>query len=276
MVTSLIRPSYQNNFYSRERGGIPANPGLWHSLVGAWLPELGNSGISILRDMSGYSNHGAMTDIKGSDWQMTPQGYAIDYPDTSDVIDITGSGASGNVLHIPSDKRHSWVVKFKTGSSLTGTLVSNRDSAGSNKEYQFWISGTDLVYSASGGSQIIVSLAANTTYIAGLSSKDGLLKGYLNGIEVLSSSTLLTYSEKNINMAIGARWQGYPTTGYQFNNLIGAVYRWNRTLTSQDQAIMARDILAPFQLRQRIFKSPAEVVGGGLTAGSLALSGVGI
>lgn len=77
----------------------PLHP-LSRGLVGCWLFNEGAG--SRLRDISGYSNHGVLTNMDpAADWVGSPRGGALDF-DTDDQIDITKTPATdvGNTFTV--------------------------------------------------------------------------------------------------------------------------------------------------------------------------------
>ena len=91
MVTSLIRPSYHQNF--ARYAGESKRPNLWRGLVGCWKPSLGVTGITTLRDVSGFANHGTMNgSMTIDDWVISGNpklpGYALDFDDMMDVLNL--------------------------------------------------------------------------------------------------------------------------------------------------------------------------------------------
>lgn len=56
-------------------------------LVGAWCPSVPGSGL-LLPDLSGYGNHGTLTNMDASDWVGTARGRALDFDGVDDYVDI--------------------------------------------------------------------------------------------------------------------------------------------------------------------------------------------
>jgi len=73
------RPSYGQGF--ARSAGESAYPKFWEGLIGAWVPELGPTGNTLI-DVSGFGHHGTLTLMDpSSDWviganQRAP-GYAF-------------------------------------------------------------------------------------------------------------------------------------------------------------------------------------------------------
>jgi len=99
LVTSLIRPSH-SRFATRS---LSRRPNLWKDLVGCWKPSLGVTGITTLRDVSGFERHGTMNgSMTIDDWVIggNPKlpGYALETDEVDDHILIPDFdyGANGN------------------------------------------------------------------------------------------------------------------------------------------------------------------------------------
>jgi len=80
----ILPGSYANGFAPRD--GHPLYPELWRGCVGAWAPCLGPTGLT-LRDWSGFSRHGTLTNMDAAgDWVPTQGRYALDLDNTNDEI----------------------------------------------------------------------------------------------------------------------------------------------------------------------------------------------
>lgn len=76
----LYTPSWKQGFAGRAAES--AYPGLWKGLVSAHSPGLGKTGLT-LRDISGYGNHGLLTDMDpATDWILADHpvgGHALQF-----------------------------------------------------------------------------------------------------------------------------------------------------------------------------------------------------
>jgi hypothetical protein len=82
----ILPASYANGFAPRD--GQPLYPELWRGCVGAWNPGLGPSGL-MLRDQSGFGNHGTLTNMDPStDWLASQGRYALDFDATNDSVTL--------------------------------------------------------------------------------------------------------------------------------------------------------------------------------------------
>jgi len=63
---------------------------LKQGLVGAWIPSVSGSGL-LLPDVSGYGNHGTLTNMASDDWVSSQYGRALDFDGVNDYISIPGT-----------------------------------------------------------------------------------------------------------------------------------------------------------------------------------------
>ena len=62
-------------------------PELWQGLVGAWSPCVSPSGGTVLRDLSGFGNHGVLTNMdQTNDWVISKGYPALDFDGINDVV----------------------------------------------------------------------------------------------------------------------------------------------------------------------------------------------
>ena len=102
----ILPASYLNGFAPRD--GQPLYPSLWKGCVGAWNPGLGPSGL-VLRDQSGFSRHGTLTN--GPTFAASQGKYALAFDASNDFADL----GSRNLL-TPTDK-----VTLAWGEYVTST-----------------------------------------------------------------------------------------------------------------------------------------------------------
>jgi hypothetical protein len=153
----ILPASYSNGFTPRD--GSPLYPELWRNCVGAWAPCLGPTGVT-LRDWSGRSNHGALTNFTvSSAWQISGGRYAISCDGTDDFVNC------GSTVPKPSN-------------ALTISMWFNRPASGDEVVFgQYDVSGTyaylmeqfsDNKYymsvSGNGTTTAFTVTAADTTY----------------------------------------------------------------------------------------------------------------
>jgi len=84
---------------AQSRGADSCAPGLWKDLVGFW--PLAAGGGATAYDISGYGNHGTLTNMDpSSDWVVTEKGRAVNFDKTNNYISVplnvgTAAGAIG-------------------------------------------------------------------------------------------------------------------------------------------------------------------------------------
>ena len=234
------QPSYHQGF--ARSAGESAYPGLWKGLVGAWVPALGVSG-GILRDVSGYGNHGNLTN--GPTWVVgTRGGYALNMVRTSTHhVDIpTGESRfdfdlnddfsiSGWYRHTSADEQQR--MSFITKSVNPGWYLSTDSDPGTVWEFDRGntFSSNDMIVTFTRPQDTLwhhVAVASE----GGANNAAGT-QGYIDGVAQTMSVTrdLLTGAILNdLNLQIGVR----TDTTHPFNGDIGEVKVHNRILTPNE------------------------------------------
>lgn len=267
MVTSLIRPSYHQEFYSPERGGIPLNPNLWNGLLGAWMPLLGGTG-SRLVDISGFENHGVNN---GATW--LPTGALLfngssSWIDMGDVNDI-GTGDFTTSVLIKADNNLS--TNASVGSRTfqkrgTGTFgirpgwffnvyrsggqvrISSNSAIDDNSTFAQWPSGAIL---GAVGEEINIII----TY-----DRDGLASAYCNGIlkQTLDISAVTGSLANSRSLTFGAS----DITNVQFfGGQINSGMLWKGILPLAEIMQLSADRFALVRTRRIIGRPPVAVAG---------------
>lgn len=78
--------------------GSNAFASLRQGLVGAWCPSLPNGGSgNTLPDVSGYGNHGTLTNMSSDDWVSSQYGRALDFDGVNDWVLMQGTQNAYNV-----------------------------------------------------------------------------------------------------------------------------------------------------------------------------------
>ena len=145
------RPSYANGFarYAAESKA----PELWRGLVEAWCPFLGNTGPTLLQDMSGHYNHST---INGATWVQEQYGQVLNL-DGNDYINIANQST-------PSAFTIAALVKYPDVAADKRLFAS---SEAVNYGFVFWMDaggladGWALAVNGSGGQTIVGVDSAN-------------------------------------------------------------------------------------------------------------------
>jgi len=116
----ILPATYQNGFAPRD--GQPLYPSLWKGCCGAWNPGLGPTGLT-LRDNSGFSNHGTLTN--GPTFAASQGKYAMSFDGTDDYI-TAGTGFWTRVGSFSSFSFSLWFKSDgKSNCGLIGTGTSD-------------------------------------------------------------------------------------------------------------------------------------------------------
>lgn len=100
---------------------------LRNGLIGAWCPSVSGWGGNLLRDLSGYGNHGTLTNMDpATDWVVSGGTQALDFDGVNDFVLCTQNYVP---LAIPVTAT-AWVVLSVVGQS--GTFVAKSDGNISN------------------------------------------------------------------------------------------------------------------------------------------------
>jgi len=152
-------------------------------------------------------------------------GQAQDFDGTDDVIDINGSSGSGHDLDFIDTEAFTICTCFKTSSN--GTLVSKRD--GVLDQYQFYINNGKLMFRAGGEYGRVENIVTDDAWHFGVVVIDssGNPEIYLDGEKKTWVNEVGTkpfsFTHRDVDVSIGARWDSYPTTGFLFDGIIDEV-----------------------------------------------------
>ena len=266
-------PSYHQG-YARSVSKS-AYPSLWKGLVGAWVPALGVTGVT-LRDVSGFGQHGTLTSMDpGADWIIggNPRlaGYGLRFDHSTGHVAIT---ALTEVVDLPATHNFTVVFWFKAatvatnlvGFSWSGTddlnFYPNDNAVGSGGTRVFW---RDL------GSNIISEdgpdLTGDWHRFVFVSRASDDHEAYRDGVSVgTSSATGAAGPFTSIRIGNFGTSQG-------FDGLLDDVRVYNRAWTNSEILLDYQIPLAPFILRPQLFvRAP---VAAGVTPVLRMLMGVG-
>lgn len=271
---SDITPSYAAG-YARS-AGESANPGLWDGRVFANALTLGPTGATI-RDLSGYNRHGTLLGDPGSDWVMTPNGWALDFDGSNNNTE--GPSLGHAVPFTAGFLCESDIANY----TANGYAFHQYDSAGGNRNWAIIARSTTdtwgFSYGKSGGASgvsletdidietdgphsivaVVVSLTKVNFYYDGVYADSGTMSGYDPAID----------SKHGIGGI-------FNHASANFNGQIFSAFKYHRALSPAEILHLHRDPLAPFRLSPLYISIPADT-GGDTTleaaAGSYGITG---
>lgn len=239
------RPSYGRGF-ARSASESEA-PGLWKGLKGLWLPTLGRT-EGILRDVSGFGNHG----VNGATWVIgaNPKlpGYALDF----NVQSVTGMSAPlfsefsiAAFVRVETFTANSFFVDASPSTSGWGIRIGS----GGIGSFSF------LCYRSGGllnlSNIVDVLTAGKWHHIIGVMGLGGI-RAYVDGIEVGSLNGTGTVAAQT-SMVFGQSVEGSSS----FDGAIGLVALYNRALAPAEIKQLYEQPEAMFTRRRRIYASVA-------------------
>jgi hypothetical protein len=206
-------------------------------LVGAWCPSVAGNGL-LLPDLSGYGNHGTLTNMDASDWVGTDRGRALDFDGINDEV-IVSRNANYQFAHNVPFSILLWIVL--RGNS-DGPILAYAKASGFVGYYISRFSNKILADYFPGGvfqGRYSVTISTNTLYCC-VMTRDGTAtqaghRLYLNGVEdtgnrggeAATITAGIDYS--NAQLALGNR------LGVGFNNQIAFEARiYNRALSPSE------------------------------------------
>jgi len=278
-ISPPVRPSYQQGY---ARSAVEsAHPEFWKGLVGAWVPALGPTGLT-LRDVSAYENHGTLTNMDpATDWNITGKsrlpGYGLNFAEgSSNLVDLLGT-ANSTVIGPPGSFS---IVAWVTHASTTdaNTIIGNRvlGSLGTDTgfylststnaiddEIEFLVEDNDSDYQVRGWAGLIsvgnltMWCAVLDLAVSGVEPKmyfNGVDQG--NGINRGATTTVDGGILSDSDLRIGNR---PATTARAFDGDIHGIMLFHRALRPAEVQFLYQNPLAPFQLRSNLIPVKAEV-----------------
>jgi hypothetical protein len=199
----ILPGSYASGFAPRD--GRPLYPEVWRGCVGAWAPCLGPTGLT-LRDWSGRQNNGTLTNMDaGTDWVPSQGRYALDFDGSNDYVRTTGFGPLSTLTHNTAFTVSLW---FRSAILTSFRNLAIKRIAGSATAFNMFTSGTGITFSQFDGSTdrtsgVVGSLVTSRWYHAALVSTGSGLIGYLDGVQIGSSTTSLSPSANSDGITLG-------------------------------------------------------------------------
>lgn len=244
--SKIITPSWTNGF--ARSAGESAYPELWKGLVGAWVPALGPTGLT-LHDFSSYKNNAILSGIIPSvDWLSCQLGYAIYFNGNSGT---KGTISHNTILNLSIP----FTISLSFGGFITidNLVVLEKNS---NSGYSIQIDSGKIQinygYNGTGSIKNNVMINDNKFHVASFvlnNTGEGGASQYIDGKKVdliLNSPNAPAYGT-NTPVYIGSR-DGL----YGFPGIIGNIFFHNRILLPNEISMLHSDMNSPFRLKPRI------------------------
>jgi hypothetical protein len=181
---------------------------LRHGLVGAWAPSVAGNGL-LLPDLSGYGNHGTLTNMDASDWVGTDRGRALDFDGVDDYVDfgtrlLTEATFSVSAWFRSGGDNGIIVAKSRNVSAVNRwwIAVNQNPSTGGDQAGNLYIAGTNSVGS---GVTAAASVGANDNrwhQVVGVWQNTSMYL-FFDGTNVASNLSIRANQLSQFNLLIG-------------------------------------------------------------------------
>lgn len=218
-------------------------------LQGIWRVYAAQDGAELTQNIS--------TDLlNGASVQPSEEGLAVNTDGSNDVVDI-----QSDELLFASRTDAFTILWFGRTSDTAGTLASQRDGVTVNWQFftntgmAFRMGADTLVFSAdsrvSDGNFHMYAVSS----VAGSESVQAWIDGDNFDSQTLTDDPTSTL----INISIHARWEVYPTTGFQLDGECLYCLIWRRTLSEAEMIYLSENRWRVFQPRTVIIPSAPSV-----------------
>ncbi len=276
-------PSWKQGF--ARNAAESAAPGLWKGLAGLWAPGLGPTGLT-LRDLSGFGNHGTLTNMDpATDWGTTGQRgipRALDFGNHDSMESVVVP--RNQFPYLAQLTVSAWVnVSNNSSLGIKGVMADWGVSGDAS-----WLLGVDI---GSGFNPIKLTAqihdGSTTDTFAPVADIDArfkwrqiamtydgtTLKVWLDGREWGSTGSVLVLDDTGNDIVMGnstasSNTQGLPGMATDFSI-------WNRVLLPSEIQQLHEDPMARFRRRVQVFPTAVVaavgnrkqyVLGGGIVA----------
>ena len=224
---------------------------LREGLVGAWCPSIAGSG-NLLPDVSGYGNHGTLTNMAADDWVSGQYGRALDFvSSTNQYVQVA---STANQLTVPNTQVSisAWCRPTANSTSVGREIASKFHNSGPpyiSYGLQFSTASISNGFAFAIGTNTIqdsdyILLQANVAsalnefhHICG--TYDGqLMKIYINGKQNNTRAETRTMIFAAQPFSIG-RWLGNSSTDEAFIGQLDDIRIYNRALSEPEIRLLA-------------------------------------
>jgi len=146
--------------YSVVRVKETDHANLREGLVGAWCPSIAGSG-NLLPDLSGYGNHGTLTNMAADDWVSGQYGRALDFDGTDDFCNLPFAAFPGSLPFAFS----CWF--FATNINYQRELVNVTDTGSVDAAFRLLATNTGFMFAAQGDSLASSAASSSSQYQVG-------------------------------------------------------------------------------------------------------------
>ncbi len=261
-IPRQVTPSYQSG-YARS-GSVSVNDSLWKGCRGLWVPRLGNTGLTLLPDMSGFRRNGTIQNIDETDWVTDELGPALEFvrgspTETGEQVDC------GLIPEFDSGPQCTYVCHaFRVGSQRLsiGTQASGTQSwsllwGSDNNFYTTYADGSSK-FSTSTSSHTQVGWHTLALVFDGAATGDAnRMRTFIDAVLVPVSYTGSVSAQMPTNANQGQFIFGIDNSGKGSTGRYGVVSIWNRPLLVSELQHLANDPLALVRQKSRIMSFAA-------------------
>lgn len=243
-MSRIVTPSWKQGF--ARNAAESAYPNCWKGLVGAWVPALGPTGAT-LYDVSGYGNHGTLTNMDpATDWVTN----WLDLAGDDDYIAIPKlvSDMLSNIDVYTVGMR----VRFDDVNTLRVIWAENDQNGfgDDNSVFEFNLGRANgklgFIPSSEAENEIVADVVINRWYhVVGVKTP-ALAELFIDGVSVGTKVTP-DASTAGLSHNIGRPHQDLR----YFDGQIREVYVYDRALSFNEIAKRYANPNAPFTLRRR-------------------------
>ena len=244
LSASEIQRLYALGATSKINKTLPTQPDLENGLVGHWTFD-GSDMYENAADRSSSGNDGYLLSGFTSTTTVPGKiGQGLDFDGINDAVDIAGSNGSSHSLDFTNGP-FSMGAWFKAD-AVNGTIIAKRDGISDNRQYQLYTHNITGNLRLHFGGESSENLYANDTIIQPGEWYHGFVvvdasnnpQIYINGVAASQSNETgtppYTFSHRNVNVALGARYETYPSTEFRWDGALDDIRMYNRALSADE------------------------------------------